>query len=94
MSIQIILISGKILPSDKFLILSLSAGLGALFACGDANLVLFSVLSCLLLINFKNKNKFLYASMALISIGLIVFIENQFDLIEVIFSFLSILTYI
>lgn len=78
----IVIVSCKILPNDKFFVLALSVGMGALFAARETNFLLFSALLSVVLINFKNRNKFIYLAVSILSVFLVLIFDKTIDLIS------------
>lgn len=70
----------KVLPSDKFFVCLLVGAAGALFATNNLNFLLFTVLFIVMIIQFKELNKYFFALTSLCFLTALVFLMKLFDL--------------
>ncbi len=89
-----VIFSCRVLPTDKFFVFIISIGLGAALASGNASFLIYAAVSSILLINFKNRNKFLYAALHLLAVASLFIIVPSFNLYSILFAAISSLVFV
>lgn len=84
----------KILPIDKFLVFGLSIGIGAALATKNMQLLLFSGLLSILLINFRQCKKFCFAGLTILSIGIYYLLTDSMRDISFIVAIIPVLIFV
>lgn len=77
----------KMLPAEKYFVLSSMIALGAVVIIGDYIYLIFTTLACIVFVNFKDLNKYLYGVVATLLFTVFVFIFQLFN----IFSYFSLI---
>ena len=89
-----VIFSCRVLPIDKFFVFIISIGLGAAISSGNANFLIYAAISSILLINFKNRNKFIYSALHLLSVASLFIIVPNINLYSMLFAAISSLVFV
>lgn len=84
----------RILPTDKFLVFVISMGIGVSLAMKNMQLLLFAGIQSILLINFRRCNKFCFAGLSILSIGLYYFLTDSMQDISFVVAVIPMLIYV
>jgi len=89
----IIILSSKILPNDKFFILTMAVGVGTFFASKNHLLLLFSIFLSVICVIIKNRNKLIFILSIIISIILFYLVNQSINYISLLFCLFALIIF-
>ena len=91
---ELILISCRIFPAEKFFVVSSVFAIGASLASGVEVYLAFAIACSLVLVNFKELNKYFYAAVALIGFSLMVVVFKFYTFFSYFSLFFAVFCYL